>query len=70
MKKILLLLGWGLLLSLTVFATDDTKLRVVTTLPDYASFVRTIGGKRVSVEAIVRGDQDAHFIRPKPSFIG
>jgi ABC-type Zn uptake system ZnuABC Zn-binding protein ZnuA len=45
------------------------KLRVVTTLPDYKSFVESIGGDRVEVEAIVQGDQDAHFIRPKPSFV-
>ena len=45
------------------------RLRVVSTLPDYASIARIIGGDRVSVAAIVRGDQDAHFIRPKPSFI-
>jgi zinc/manganese transport system substrate-binding protein len=44
-------------------------LNVVTTLPDYASVARVIGGERVSVNAIVRGDQDAHFIRPKPSFV-
>lgn len=44
-------------------------LRVVTTLPDYATFVRAIGGKRVSVRALVLGNQDAHFIRPKPSFV-
>ncbi len=44
------------------------KLDVVTTLPDYAFFAEFIGGDRVSVKAIVRGDQDAHFIRPKPSF--
>lgn len=44
------------------------KLRVVTTLPDYANFAREIGGDRVSVSYIVRGDQDAHYIRPKPSF--
>ena len=43
-------------------------LNVVTTLPDYASFAEVIGGDRVSVKSIVRGDQDAHFIRPKPSF--
>ena len=24
--------------------------------------------ERISVKSIVRGDQDAHFIRPKPSF--
>jgi zinc/manganese transport system substrate-binding protein len=43
-------------------------LHVVTTLPDYGFFVKFIGGDRVSVRSIVRGDQDAHFIRPKPSF--
>ena len=42
---------------------------VVATLPDYAVVARVIGGDRVSVECIVRGDQDAHFIRPKPSFV-
>ncbi len=45
------------------------RLRVVATLPDYAVLASAIGGERVSVEAIVRGDQDAHFIRPKPSFV-
>jgi ABC-type Zn uptake system ZnuABC Zn-binding protein ZnuA len=48
---------------------SDLPLRVVTTLPDYAVIARVIGGPRVSVNAIVRGDQDAHFIRPKPSFV-
>ena len=45
------------------------QLRVVTTLPDYAVLARAIGGHRISVKAIVHGDQDAHFIRPKPSFV-
>ncbi len=44
------------------------KLKVVTSLPDYANFAKLIGSDRVSVSYIVRGDQDAHFIRPKPSF--
>lgn len=49
--------------------SEDAKLFVVTTLPDYAFLARRIGGERVAVEAIVRGNQDAHFIRPKPSFV-
>ena len=49
-------------------ADQKTYLNVVATLPDYGFFAREIGGSRVSVKAIVRGDQDAHFIRPKPSF--
>jgi ABC-type Zn uptake system ZnuABC Zn-binding protein ZnuA len=44
-------------------------LKVVTTLPDYKTIAESIGADRVSVRAIVRGDQDAHFIRPKPSFV-
>jgi len=44
-------------------------LRVVTTLPDYAAIAKAIGGDRVHVQAIVKGEQDAHFIRPKPSFV-
>jgi ABC-type Zn uptake system ZnuABC Zn-binding protein ZnuA len=48
---------------------ESSRLRVVTTLPDYAFVARRIGGDRVKVSAIVQGDQDAHFIRPKPSFV-
>ncbi len=47
----------------------DKPLRVVTTLPDYKFIAGFIGGDRVVVGAIVQGDQDAHFIRPKPSFV-
>ena len=49
-------------------AANKTSLQIVTTLPDYACLAEAIGGDRVNVKAIVRGDQDAHFIRPKPSF--
>lgn len=44
------------------------SVKVVTTLPDYADLVKAIGQDQVEVTAMVRGDQDAHFIRPKPSF--
>ena len=49
-------------------ASTETPLQVVATVPDYAWAAREIGGDRVSAEAICRGDQDAHFVRPKPSF--
>ena len=44
------------------------QIRVVTTLPAYASLAEEIGGDRVIAEAISRGDEDAHFVKPKPSF--
>jgi zinc/manganese transport system substrate-binding protein len=50
-------------------ARGAEPLRVVTTLPDYEYLAGVIGGDRVVVDAIVQGNQDAHFIRPKPSFV-
>jgi ABC-type Zn uptake system ZnuABC Zn-binding protein ZnuA len=43
-------------------------LRVVTTLPDYAWAAEWIGGDDVEVISIARGNQDAHFVRPRPSY--
>jgi len=67
MKTVLLIPGL-ILVFLTTSLYAETHLNVVTTLPDYAFFAKEIGADRVSVKSIVRGDQDAHFIRPKPSF--
>ena len=47
---------------------DAQHVRVVTTLPVYAEIAAIIGGNVVSVEAIADPAQDAHFVRPKPSF--
>jgi len=53
----------------TPAASAEGRLRVVSSLPTYAYLASRIGGDRVEVQHIVRGDQDAHFISPKPSFI-
>ena len=65
MKKVLL----SLVAVACAACVHAAPMDVVTTLPDYASFARAIGGQYVSAAAIVEGDQDAHFIRPKPSFV-
>ena len=44
------------------------RLRVVATLPTYASIAREITGDLADVEAIARGDEDPHFVNPRPSF--
>ena len=49
-------------------AASAAPLRVVTTLPVYASIAQEVGGGRVEVQSISRGDEDAHFVKPKPSF--
>ena len=45
-----------------------SQLEVVTTLPAYAAIAQAIGGERVRARSISRGDEDAHFVKPKPSF--
>ena len=41
---------------------------MVATLPIYAEIARAVGGDAVTVEAIADPAEDAHFVRPKPSF--
>ncbi|HKJ02988.1 MAG TPA: metal ABC transporter substrate-binding protein [Longimicrobiales bacterium] len=43
-------------------------LRVVATLPVYAEICKEIGGDQVEVTSIANPNEDAHFVRPKPSF--
>ncbi len=45
------------------------KVKVVTTLADFASLAETIGGDRVDATSLAKGYQDPHFVEPKPSFI-
>lgn len=49
-------------------AASTAKVKVVTTLPSYAAIAEVVGGDRVEVHSISRGDEDAHFVKPKPSF--
>jgi zinc/manganese transport system substrate-binding protein len=43
--------------------------KVVASLPDLADLTRQVGGDRVEVDYIVRGDQNPHFIEVKPSYM-
>lgn len=70
MRKLLVLTALlPMMIASVTGVAGSAKLRVVTTLPDYGVLARTIGGDSVSVASIVLGDQDAHFIRPRPSFV-
>ena len=42
-------------------------IKVVATYSDFASIVKEIGGDRVNVSYLSQGDQDPHFVAPKPS---
>lgn len=56
--------GLGLIQS--GFAQD--RLQVVTTLPTYAAIAQELTGDLAEVKAIARGDEDPHFVNPRPSF--
>jgi zinc/manganese transport system substrate-binding protein len=65
MKRILLSL-----LSLLAFtAPASAKLRIVSSLQDFASIAGAVGGDRVETFALAKGYQDPHFVDAKPSFI-
>ena len=49
-------------------AAQADPIRVVATLPVYADLVEKIGGADVDVSSIASPNEDAHFVRPKPSF--
>ncbi len=60
-----------LIYAITIFLTAAVfpqKLFVVTTLTTYADIAKKIGKEKIEVAAIVKGNQDAHFVRPKPSY--
>lgn len=64
MKKIL----WSLLSLLLLPGLAHAKLKVVATLPVFADLAREVGGDRIEVTALARGNQDPHFLDAKPTF--
>ncbi len=53
---------------LTTPLEAQQRVRVVATLPTYASIAREVAGDRADVSSIARGDEDPHFVTPRPSF--
>ncbi|MGD2218305.1 MAG: metal ABC transporter substrate-binding protein [Gemmatimonadales bacterium] len=68
-ERRLALFGLAFLLpSIAASAEAQEELRVVTTLPTYAAIARELTGELAEVVAIARGDEDPHFVNPRPSF--
>ncbi|HEV8132539.1 MAG TPA: metal ABC transporter substrate-binding protein [Acidobacteriota bacterium] len=64
LKTILLLLTCSLVFGSV--AAADKKVHVVCTLPTLKALTAEVGGDRVDVIALARGDQDPHFVTPTP----
>lgn len=58
-----------LLLLTTLIPPPKAPVKVVTSLTTYASIAREIVGDRGTVSSIAQGDEDPHFVQPKPSFV-
>src|SRR5437867_4195239 len=46
-----------------------SPVRVVTTLTSYAAIAREVAGDRAVVTSIALGDENPHYVQPKPSFV-
>src|SRR6202049_3825446 len=65
MKKIPLILS---IIFGAVFAAE-AKLNVVSTLPDFGSIAREIGGDKVEVTVLAKPTEDPNFVDARPSFV-
>ena len=50
-------------------APARAALQVATSLTDLASVAQFVGGKHVTAQSLCRGDEDPHFVQPRPSFV-
>lgn len=68
--KTLQFAGIALLLTIGAMSAPEgacAEITVVTTFSDFAAIAREIGGDKVVVDYLSQGDQDPHFVAPKPS---
>ena len=68
--------GRALLIALTLAATlpasanaKSPKLKVVASTSDLAALAAEVGGSRIEVDSLIRGNQDPHFVQAKPSYL-
>ena len=59
----------ALLLSTPADSQTPAPVKVVTSLTTYAAIAREIVGERGRVTSIATGDENPHFVQPRPSFV-
>lgn len=57
------------LISFFTISISAKTLQIVTTIEDFASIAKSIGGNLVSTDSIVKGSHNLHNIYPKPSMV-
>jgi len=71
MKTFHKITGYTLLFLLVTFQNSFSAdvLKIVTTTTSFADIAKNIGGDKVSVKSLTRGNQDLHAIEPRPSMV-
>lgn len=64
MKRILLIASF-----VCSALTTQAKLNVVTTLPDFGSLAREVGGDKIDIVTLAKPTEDPHFVDARPSFV-
>jgi zinc/manganese transport system substrate-binding protein len=65
MKRIFLTVLFSSALAISAYA----KLKVVATLPDFASLAREVGGDKIEITTLAKATEDSHFVDARPSFV-
>lgn len=68
-STIFLALALGSAASCPVIAQTAPRLKVVASTADLAALAREVGGERAEVQYLASGNQDLHFVQPKPSYL-
>lgn len=71
MRKVIIIMFvlMAVLLSGFVIFAEEKRVYVVTTLTDLSAIAKEVGGEFVKVDALAKGNEDPHFVIPKPSLI-
>ena len=64
--KPLVAILFGFLTLVQPLVAQERKVQVVCTLPTLKALTEEVGGNRIDVIALARGDQDPHFVTPTP----
>lgn len=66
LNKIFQILTVNFLLTALAWSSPNKKLQIVCTTPTLKAIAQAVGGDRVEVIALAKGDQDPHFVTPTP----
>jgi len=58
-----------IVLAVALARPAEAKLKVISTLQDFASIAAAVGGDAVETDSLAKGYQDPHFVDAKPSLI-